>query len=47
MMDRGVGVDTLETAASWAKLDALYAATVPRSKRPSSKPRRGPGAQAS
>ncbi|MGD0189229.1 MAG: FAD-binding oxidoreductase [Rhizomicrobium sp.] len=26
MMDRGVGVDTLETAASWAKLPALYAA---------------------
>lgn len=25
MMDRGVGVDTLETAASWAKIDALYA----------------------
>ncbi len=27
MMDRGVGVDTLETAASWSKLGALYAAT--------------------
>jgi alkyldihydroxyacetonephosphate synthase len=26
MMDRGVGVDTLETAASWTKLPALYAA---------------------
>jgi alkyldihydroxyacetonephosphate synthase len=26
MMDRGVGVDTLETAASWSKVDALYAA---------------------
>ena len=26
MMDRGVGVDTLETAASWSKLPALYAA---------------------
>jgi alkyldihydroxyacetonephosphate synthase len=26
MMDRGVGVDTLETAASWSKLDALYTA---------------------
>jgi len=26
LMDRGVGVDTLETAASWSKLDALYAA---------------------
>ena len=24
MMDRGVGVDTLETAASWSKLDALH-----------------------
>ena len=27
MMDRGLGVDTLETAASWSKLGALYAAT--------------------
>ncbi|MDE2494291.1 MAG: FAD-binding oxidoreductase [Alphaproteobacteria bacterium] len=27
MMDRGVGVDTLETAASWSKLGVLYAAT--------------------
>jgi alkyldihydroxyacetonephosphate synthase len=26
MMDRGVGVDTLETAANWSKLPALYAA---------------------
>ncbi len=26
LMDRGVGVDTLETAASWSKLDALYTA---------------------
>lgn len=26
MLDRGVGVDTLETAVSWPKLDALYAA---------------------
>jgi alkyldihydroxyacetonephosphate synthase len=26
MMDRGVGVDTLETAASWTKLARLYAA---------------------
>ena len=26
MMDRGVGVDTLETAASWSKLDGLYIA---------------------
>ncbi len=26
MMDRGVGIDTLETAASWSKLPALYAA---------------------
>jgi alkyldihydroxyacetonephosphate synthase len=26
MMDRGVGVDTLETAASWSKIDALAAA---------------------
>jgi alkyldihydroxyacetonephosphate synthase len=26
MMDRGVGVDTLETATSWSKLDALYRA---------------------
>ena len=26
MMNRGVGVDTVETATSWAKLDALYAA---------------------
>ena len=25
-MDRGVGVDTLETATSWSKLDRLYAA---------------------
>jgi alkyldihydroxyacetonephosphate synthase len=24
MMDRGVGVDTLETATSWSKLDTLY-----------------------
>jgi alkyldihydroxyacetonephosphate synthase len=24
MMDRGLGVDTLETAASWSKIDALY-----------------------
>ena len=42
MMDRGVGVDTVETAASWSRLDALYVAvrdaaaaaireTVPRS----------------
>ncbi len=27
MLDRGLGVDTLETAASWSKLGALYAAT--------------------
>jgi alkyldihydroxyacetonephosphate synthase len=27
MMDRGLGVDTLETAANWSKLGALYAAT--------------------
>ena len=27
MMDRGVGVDTLETAASWSKLGALHAAS--------------------
>jgi len=27
MMDRGLGVDTLETAASWSKIGALYAAT--------------------
>lgn len=27
MMDRGLGVDKLETAASWSKLGALYAAT--------------------
>ncbi|MDE2164014.1 MAG: FAD-binding oxidoreductase [Alphaproteobacteria bacterium] len=27
MMDRGVGIDTLETAASWSKIGALYAAT--------------------
>jgi alkyldihydroxyacetonephosphate synthase len=27
MMDRGVGIDTLETAASWTKLGTLYAAT--------------------
>ncbi len=27
MMDRGVGVDTLETATSWSKLDHLYATT--------------------
>ncbi len=27
MLDRGVGVDTIETAAGWSKLDALYAAT--------------------
>ena len=26
LMDRGVGVDTLETATSWSKLDGLYAA---------------------
>ena len=26
LMDRGVGVDTLETATSWSKLDALYGA---------------------
>lgn len=26
MMDRGVGVDTLETASRWSKIDALYAA---------------------
>ena len=26
MMDRGLGVDTLETATSWSKIDALYAA---------------------
>ena len=26
MLDRGVGVDTLETSASWSKLDALYVA---------------------
>lgn len=26
MMDRGVGVDTLETAASWSRLDTLYVA---------------------
>jgi alkyldihydroxyacetonephosphate synthase len=26
MMDRGIGVDTLETAASWSKIDALYGA---------------------
>jgi alkyldihydroxyacetonephosphate synthase len=26
MMDRGVGVDTLETAASWSKIDALASA---------------------
>ncbi len=26
MMDRGLGVDTLETAASWSKLGALYSA---------------------
>jgi alkyldihydroxyacetonephosphate synthase len=26
MMDRGVGVDTLETATSWSQLDALYVA---------------------
>ncbi len=26
MMDRGVGVDTLETAASWSKIGALYGA---------------------
>jgi len=26
MMDRGLGVDTLETAASWSKIDALYTA---------------------
>jgi alkyldihydroxyacetonephosphate synthase len=25
MMDRGLGVDTLETAASWSKIDGLYA----------------------
>jgi alkyldihydroxyacetonephosphate synthase len=27
MLDRGIGVDTIETAASWSKLDAVYAAT--------------------
>jgi len=27
MLDRGVGVDTIETAASWSKLDAVYDAT--------------------
>lgn len=27
MMDRGVGVDTLETATSWSDLDRLYATT--------------------
>lgn len=26
LMDRGLGVDTLETATSWSKLDALYTA---------------------
>lgn len=26
MMDRGLGVDTLETATSWSKIDGLYAA---------------------
>ncbi len=26
MMDRGIGVDTLETATSWSKIDALYTA---------------------
>src|SRR5262249_6470319 len=26
MMDRGVGVDTLETATTWSKVNALYAA---------------------
>ena len=26
MMDRGIGVDTLETAARWSRIDALYAA---------------------
>ncbi|HWD48842.1 MAG TPA: FAD-binding oxidoreductase [Rhizomicrobium sp.] len=26
MMERGLGVDTLETATSWSKIDALYAA---------------------
>ena len=26
MMDRGIGVDTLETATSWSKIDTLYAA---------------------
>jgi alkyldihydroxyacetonephosphate synthase len=26
MMDRGVGVDTLETAATWSRIDALYKA---------------------
>jgi alkyldihydroxyacetonephosphate synthase len=26
MMDRGIGVDTLETATSWSNLDALYGA---------------------
>jgi alkyldihydroxyacetonephosphate synthase len=26
MMDRGVGVDTLETATSWSRLDGLYVA---------------------
>jgi alkyldihydroxyacetonephosphate synthase len=27
MLDRGVGIDMIETAASWSKLDAVYAAT--------------------
>lgn len=27
MLDRGLGVDTLETAANWSKIGALYAAT--------------------
>jgi alkyldihydroxyacetonephosphate synthase len=27
MLDRGVGVDTIETAASWSRLDGLYTAT--------------------
>lgn len=26
MMDRGLGIDTLETATSWSKIDGLYAA---------------------
>lgn len=27
MLDRGVGVDTIETATTWSRLDALYTAT--------------------